>query len=443
MIKKYTFYFLLVLLLSFTQFLIAQNRKCFDGPFPPCREYWRAAAIFSGQATNISLSAETIVVRFKTEKFYRGNEAEEIEIHTYNSRSGGYPFQVGERYLVYAYRSEDKLITKACSATKPLDESYPDIGYFDSLARGLTGGSLAGQVEYLNRDFEKGRATTDPKPGVRVLVDGEGFQSETMTDEEGNFRFQIPRAGKFKVTVFSPAGFKPLAARNFNLNNGECGHLQFEMRRVGYIAGHVFSPEGKPVTKGHIYIHSAENAFKKGFSVYKAWFTEIDGSGIYKFEDIPPGRYVIALNPYPGPPLRWDSPYAQTYYPGVPDLEHAAVVILGEEEKLENVDFRMPQPIKQRLVTGTVVYPDGRPGAGLRVHLFNEGGRESLDSVETDADGKFAFTIYEGFIYQVQAEPSPVGNPATQSQSVQLPAHGEITDLKLIIGRGPSGITSQ
>lgn len=437
-----------VLLITITLFLlsgatnVALACTCGKEPYPPCRDYWQATVIFSGVVTNISLSIppgnneyeiSLLTVHFKVEKPYKGNLGEDVEVLT-NRSSGlcGYQFQVGERYLVYATKSQDKLMTGTCSATKPLNTAFDDIRYFQSIGPALTGGRIIGQVGRWNRDFQKGTNTLAWMPGIKVIAEGEGLRFESITDAEGNFKMEVPRAGKYRVEALYPTGLNPGYVVELDINNGQCGYARFQTESSGIISGHVLTREGQPVTKGQLYIASADYAYKNGFSVYKAWFTEIDESGNYKFEGIPPGRYVIVVNPYAGPPRKWDSPYRQTYYPGVPDLQQAAVVTLGEAEKLENIDLRMSEPFKQRVVTGTVAWADGRAGAGLKVYLDNKEGGGYMDSVVADEQGRFTLNCYEGFAYEVQAEMTE--KPERRSQRVQLPASGKIAPIKLIIG---------
>jgi hypothetical protein len=421
---------------------VARACSCADEPYPPCRDYWKASAIFSGLATNISLfippgrsesEADMLVVRFRVEKSYKGEAGEEVEVLTPRSNLGcGYPFQVGERYLVYAHKASDKLMSTSCSATKLLDKAFEDIGYFQTLGSAPKGGSISGRVGKWNKDFQKGTNTISWLPGIKVIAEGVGPTIYSVTDAEGNFQMKVSQAGQYRVRALYPASLEESYTVELDINNGQCGYARLESRSSGSISGHVLTREGQPVRKGQLYISSADYVYKNGFSVYKAWFTELDESGGYKFEAVPPGRYLIVVNPYAGPPRKWDSPYPQTYYPGVPDLQQAAVITLGEAVQLENIDLRMSEPIRQRTITGTVERPDGRPAQGIKVYLENREAGGYMDSVVTDEAGRFTLNCYEGFVYEVQAEITE--RPERRSQRVQLPPRGRIAPLKLILG---------
>lgn len=105
-------------------------------------------AVFSGKAVaeefrkvRVKTDADTVetnvlVVKFKVERWWKGGDSKEVVLHTMSSKqldgtvainSNDFHFRKGERYLVYAYGSPDKLRTSACARTGRLIEAEDDL----------------------------------------------------------------------------------------------------------------------------------------------------------------------------------------------------------------------------------------------------------------------------------------------------------------------------
>ena len=103
--------------------------SCFS-PGPPCQEFWKTDAVFSGKV--ISITPEPVpkhygqemppnrVVRFLATESFRGMNSSEVVIVTERGDGGcGFDFQIGEQYIVYAHRNaaDNRLWTSICSRT--------------------------------------------------------------------------------------------------------------------------------------------------------------------------------------------------------------------------------------------------------------------------------------------------------------------------------------
>ena len=92
-----------------------------------------AAVVFSGQAIELDNS----IVKFRVERLWKGAPTEKIVlINTGTGKSEGgdriisscaYNFRLGEKYLVYAYRSEGKLETNKCTRTAVMERAAEDV----------------------------------------------------------------------------------------------------------------------------------------------------------------------------------------------------------------------------------------------------------------------------------------------------------------------------
>ena len=91
----------------------------------------RSEAVFTGTVLEISKRPGDlyITVKFKVEEVWRGPRGAETSVFTgIGGGDCGYKFEIGEKYLVYAYKRDDsKLETNICQRTAPLAEAGPDL----------------------------------------------------------------------------------------------------------------------------------------------------------------------------------------------------------------------------------------------------------------------------------------------------------------------------
>lgn len=87
-----------------------------------------ATAIFEGRVESVAPEGEMEVrVRFHVTQAWRGVEHESVEIVTANNSAAcGFPFEVGQHYLVYAGQDEADLGVSLCSRTARMDDANED-----------------------------------------------------------------------------------------------------------------------------------------------------------------------------------------------------------------------------------------------------------------------------------------------------------------------------
>jgi hypothetical protein len=89
-----------------------------------------ANAVFSGRVLEITKQPQNfyVSVRLLIKDSWKGNSPKEITITTgIGNGDCGYPFEVGESYLIYASGDENRLSTHICQRTKNLSDSAQDL----------------------------------------------------------------------------------------------------------------------------------------------------------------------------------------------------------------------------------------------------------------------------------------------------------------------------
>lgn len=182
------------------------------GPGLPCQAYWTTSAVFAGEVIEITSTASDDerlpgyrqkLVRFAVRESFRGVSRTLVDAITGNGGGDcGYPFKVGNSYLVYAYQNpqDNKLYANICSRTRPLSEAGEDLEYIRNLAKAEAGATVSGVVNRYRRvKADDSYQPPNPLSGIRVIVEGNGKSVEAVTDNTGQYRITDLPPGKYKV----------------------------------------------------------------------------------------------------------------------------------------------------------------------------------------------------------------------------------------------------
>lgn len=97
-------------------------------PPAPNQALANAAVVFSGRVTNIERVKGRLNVTFRVDKHWKGTPGQSLTVQTSaTTATCGYPFKVGQTYLVYADRRQGGLQTNQCSRTTLLSQAAEDL----------------------------------------------------------------------------------------------------------------------------------------------------------------------------------------------------------------------------------------------------------------------------------------------------------------------------
>lgn len=344
---------------------------------PPCAEYWRADAVFIATAIKVEHKQmpadllyypQTMVVTLAVEESFRGIEEKQVVL---DLNDCGYQFKQGEKYLVYAHRRRDngKLdVRTGGSRTQPLAEADEDLEYIRSVLRGEKQPAIVGTV---------GETTTDiktllnsprlvystllgpifygkPASGIKVFAVGKEQTYETFTDGAGVYRFFDLPDGEYKLRPDFPSYFSLKEAdATVKTTNQGCALGYVGAHRKGLISGKIFDANGNPMKHVYVSLVSADAASDEIFAENKdnfPWAVSVTlENGEYGFAYLPAGNYYIVINRAERERAYGDKAaqkLPRLFYPGVLNLEKAAVVSIKEGEQVKGKDFHL-QKINQ------------------------------------------------------------------------------------------------
>ncbi len=106
-------------------------------PPPPSKAYAEADAVFMGKVISFEFVEPNVLrlAKISVSKIWKAGLSETGEIFTAaNSAACGYDFQIGEIYVIYAYKSSGKLHTNICTRTAPFRSAAEDLNYLNTLS---------------------------------------------------------------------------------------------------------------------------------------------------------------------------------------------------------------------------------------------------------------------------------------------------------------------
>lgn len=412
--------------------------------------YGSADVIFTGLVTEVSLESPAYrfsnkVVRFSVDEAYKGVQDSTVELVTSSSTAScGYPFKQGQRYLVYARREKNgKLTDRLCSPTAPLEFATRDVAFAREIRGGDNEPRIVGAVlKYERRDIRDRRAAV-AIPGVEVVlerVDQPGeILSKTVTDAEGRYEFR-GLVGRFHVRAALPKGprewtpdGKPKAHSVWIAPEARCESDSFFLTADSSIRGRLIAPAGSPLpaqTLALVPVEETGNTFSSPY--FPSVGSQAEG-GQYFFRDVPPGRYVLAVNPR-NTPGKSETKFPLMFYPGVMSKERATIIVISQSREINLDDFMLTPPLKERWFSGTVLLANRSPAAGAKVALIdpNSGMETTVTEVVADEHGQFRLKGYESFPYWIDAYVDSSGS-ILYAPAVKLSTSGAVEGVELVI----------
>lgn len=426
-----------------------------DPGFHPCMAYSRADVIFKGLVTDVSLADPAApfsnnVVRFSVDEAYKGIQGSTVEITTSSSTTScGYPFTQGQRFFVYARREKSgKLTAHLCDPTVPLELAARDLAYAQEAMTGKAGERIVGAIIKHERRDVKDYGTKVPIRGVKVILERYGEPdelSQTVTNEEGRYEFRLATPGAYHIRAELPSGVREFTTDGkpkdhfVMVHSGLCGSVSFIVTTDSSIRGRLVTPDASSLPQQYLALVPLDDSANEISSSLTPGVGSMAGSGDYYFHDVPPGRYLLAVNAR-NKPGKSDPTYPLMYYPGVMSRQQATVIRVTQTREIILDHFKLTPPLKERWFSGTVLLADKSPAAGAKVILIDPNDRmtdTNVTQVIAGADGTFRVKGYETFPYWIDAyidlKLETERGPIQYAAPVKLSTSGSVEGIELVI----------
>ncbi|MBX7173851.1 MAG: carboxypeptidase-like regulatory domain-containing protein [Pyrinomonadaceae bacterium] len=381
---------------------------------------------------------EAGMVKFKTLENFKGNISEEITIAISSMRGtscGDYGLISGETYLVYAYSYETKdnkfLSSGVCTRTAPIKgkEVKEDLKFLRNLPPIGTGGNLEGRIWLDNKKMYGGGAK--PLSNIKLKITGEDGNSRTViSNKNGDFQLNKIRAGKYRVEPILPKHlFVEDDFEEVTVADRGTAQVRFEAYFKGTIIGKSFDKNG-------IGYDSLSLRLASTGKIEREIYGHSDNEkGDFSVEGIPPGNYILYIE------LDHEdyNKNRKYYYPGTFDRKKAKIIKIGLGEKVEGINFPLPDEYQIRSIEGQVFFADGKPAAKTEVLLLcpqnskpNGFTIESgAVSTETDENGNFKMLGFKGTSYWLESRSEKDGSRYSPLNKITLDK--DLKNIKLVL----------
>ena len=377
-------------------------------------------------------------VRIRISEALLGLDREEREIVIETGMGGGdcgYGFQRGADYIVYASKKADGAYsTGICSPTRLLENATADLEYFRQLARAAP----TAEIRVTAYDVHgRGRWTSGTQPelptlaGARVTIDGPGVHESATTDAAGRHTFAGLPEGEYTVDT-SLAGFTILDHRSVKVLSKGCAEVGLPLQLDRTVSGRIFAKDGAPAAGVTVEAVPMRPRHENDLP-FAADSSTTDANGHYELRQLTTGDYYlgISLSRSPTP----QNPYTRWFYPGSEDPAAAGIVQVSDKPEALRRDLTLPDPQHDRVIQGTLFWPDGRPAGGIYIFLEDPRWPWQTNTVAatTEQEGRFTAHALDGTRYRIHA--TTFGNGQVSAEPIGIEPGSSLLDLKLVLTR--------
>jgi hypothetical protein len=416
-------------------------RQC-DRIVPPCQKYWESQTVFIGTVTKIAGAGSERRITFNVEQVERGTRAATITLRAPASELVSQsPFHIGDRYVVYAYGTDDERFIAACGRTRLANEAEEDLAYFRAMKGQASMGRIFGSVRHEEPDFvSHGTRDRGAVVGLPIHLEGSGVNREVATANDGAFDFNGLLPGEYTLTLRAPdrmllephlsGVYRTNGPGSFTVNlryARGCMPISFTVREPGGIRGVLLDDRGTPLEDEIVYAIAAVNAGTSQDVPIERVRTAADGR--FEFTPLPPGQYVLALNL---DDRRESTEFdRRVYHPGTRLPGEARIVTVDGPTTVDAGPFRVPAEPVERTITGVVVWSDGGPTADATLMLRGA----APTKVPLEAAGRFRVTLPYGARFTLRAEGRRDVNGRMQESdaSAEIGRNDRDRDVQLVL----------
>jgi hypothetical protein len=309
----------------------------FEGKVEGADLRWKLLEAAVGEVVPADIEKESpeMEVSFDVLRTYRGAEGKHVRVRTgLGGGDCGFDFEIGETYLVFAYKDGSSgLSTGICSSTALLEESQSNLAY-------LRGESQVPEDEQKKKATQTGaicgHLVLDNPAGAadgQILLFRVGNKSLVPFDEiepgaDGAFCAGDLRPGKYllvfrhgpdespNLLAFFPGVIKPSEATEVEVAPGErVGHLLFKVpsRQTYMVSGKILAfNKSKRQAEPKVMLLSAADRFLLALG-YSA---DVATDGTFMFPQVLPGKYWTVVTIDSNGTTKWSTRKAEVNVDG-------------------------------------------------------------------------------------------------------------------------------
>ncbi|MBI4907871.1 MAG: hypothetical protein HY820_29875 [Acidobacteria bacterium] len=213
-------------------------------------------------------------------------------------------------------------MTSMCAGNVPVSEAHRELDCLRAAQRGASPVRLTGHV----------RGISNSK-GVPVVLTNTSGKWGTVTDEDGNYRFDNIAKGPYTISVPWPTR-APQARSVFVLVNA-CEVQDMHVQGSGRVSGTITVPDG---ARARVSMLLIDRKLQEPIPIYPALPS-------FSAQNVPTGEYVL------GADIRathdWFGHSERIYYPGTGTIGQAKVIRVGPGQQITGLHWKIdPEPTR-------------------------------------------------------------------------------------------------
>jgi hypothetical protein len=124
---------------------LADSEAVFSGEVVDYEKSPLATTMMEGTMVTMMISPRPATVTLRVSEVWKGSKQQTVQVATdvADGASCGYPFEKGQKYLVYAYGGQQDLKTDGCTETKLLSKAGADLAVLGNSEKPKDGGNEA------------------------------------------------------------------------------------------------------------------------------------------------------------------------------------------------------------------------------------------------------------------------------------------------------------
>jgi len=424
------------------------------GGNPPCQSAWQFGAVFTGMVTEISdpgfptvspgqrppdspVSFPQKKVRIRISEMLTGLDSDLKEIVIETGLGGGdcgYDFRRGLDYIVYASKKPDGgWTTGICTPTRLVENAAEDLKYFHQLAQAAPTAEVRVTTWDVHGWQRTGGRSLPVLAGARVTIDGQGVHQSSTTDAAGRHVFSGLQPGEYTINGSLEGYVSAGNLRPVKVHSKACAEATLGLQLDRMVSGLVLGKDGQPAVGVMVEAVPTKPRYDNDLPSAADSVTT-DGSGRFELRRLATGDYYLGVSLSRTPTL--ESPYTRWFYPGTEDPAGAGIVHVSEKPEALRFDLTLPEPQHDRVITGTVFWPDGRFAEGIRISLEDPRWPWLTGNVSTatDKQGRFTVHVLDGTRYRIHASSFSNGGPIS-AEPLPVEPGAKAPELKLVLIR--------
>lgn len=396
-----------ILICGFSLVILAAGagvaRACMCGPSPTVdKEYDRHEIVAIFKVVSTSERQERTAdeeqpryptvkqIKFSVEKVFKGalKPGEEVILRqaafgcvkNFDEASEGKDLLV---YLTSDPNKDAKWFISPCSRSTDLEWAAADLLYLEKLSKVLGKTRLSGTIKrYYGAGAEGETTRWETMAHSPLLITGKGKTVRLKTDEHGAYEVYDLAPGKYRITPVRIRGHSATESGYEDVEIKKGGHTEnnFIFSIDNAIRGRVLDSRGRGVPDVTVELVPARG--KRPDALLEESTTEKGGR--FAFTSVPAGSYLIVVNG--GGRVTATSPFGKFYYPGTSSRGEASPVSIGPGQFINNLVLTAPKTAETVMISGVVLYEDGKPAADTIVNFYKDGEEEDEREINDDED---------------------------------------------------------